>query len=229
LEELVMSTSRKRLSDILTDSSAAVNLAKQWDATEAAGELAPVPAGQYLCRVLSGELFSARTGTPGYKLTLEVAEGEHEGRRLWHDLYLTGAALPMAKRDLAKIGITHIEQLEQPVPQRILLRVRVSLRRDDDGTERNRVVRFEFAGVEPPDAFAPEGGPPDTSFPFRANAPNGESPGPAGNHSPTPGRNGQATPPPPTNAPDGGHPAGQEGKKQPLLSDAGEGPYGERR
>ncbi|MGB1885124.1 MAG: hypothetical protein ACPHUF_14565, partial [Gammaproteobacteria bacterium] len=40
-----------------------------------------------------------------FKLTFRVLEGEHEGRQFWHDVWLTAAALPMAKHDLAKLGI----------------------------------------------------------------------------------------------------------------------------
>src|SRR4051794_26345844 len=99
-----MQTPRKRLSDILSYSSDPVNLSKRWDATEAASEFTLLPPGEYLCRVLSGELFqSKQRRTPGYKVALEVTEGEFEGRRVWHDVWLTAAALPMAKRDLAKI------------------------------------------------------------------------------------------------------------------------------
>jgi hypothetical protein len=90
-------------------------------------------------------------------LTLEVTEGEHEARRAWCDFWLTPAALPMTKRDLAKIGVTDLEQLEQPLPRGILIRGKLALQRDNDGNERNQLRRFEFIGVEPDDAFAPAG------------------------------------------------------------------------
>lgn len=84
--------------------------------------------------------------------------GEHAGRQVWHDLYLTPAALPMAKRDLAKLGIDDQAKLEQPLPLGIRCKVKVALRTDDDdGTQRNRVVRFDVIGIDrpEPDAFAP--------------------------------------------------------------------------
>lgn len=67
----------------------------------------------------------------------------------------------MAKRDLAKIGVTSLEQLDSPLPQGIRCKIVVALRKDDDGTERNRVVRFEVLGIDEPvkDAFAPEAPP----------------------------------------------------------------------
>ena len=44
--------------------------------TKAADDLGPLPAGEYHCRILSGELFTARSGTAGFKLTFEVLDGE---------------------------------------------------------------------------------------------------------------------------------------------------------
>ena len=176
---------RKKLSDILRGSDRDT-LAKQWQDTKAAKDLGPLPPGEYTFRILSGELFTSKQGTPGYKLTLEVTEGEHEGRRCWHDLWLTPAALPLAKRDLGKIGVADLEQLERPLPAGILIRAKIALRKNDDGTEHNRVARFEPAGIEPGDAFEP---PPDADAdgknepsPFRANAPsrNGVAAGPYG-------------------------------------------------
>jgi hypothetical protein len=145
---------RKKLSDILLGSDRDT-LAKKWEETEAAKDLEPLPPGEYLFRILAGELFTAKKGTAGYKLTLEVVEGEQEGRRAWHDVWLTPAALPMAKRDLGKIGVTDLEQLERPLPAGILIRAKIVLRKNDDGAEYNRVVRFEPAGIEPGDSFEP--------------------------------------------------------------------------
>jgi hypothetical protein len=173
---------RKKLSDILRGSDRD-SLAKQWKETEAAKDLEPLPPGEYLFRILSGELFTSKQGTPGYKLALEVTEGENEGRRCWHDVWLTEAALSMAKRDLGKIGVTDLEQLERPLPPGILIRAKIALRKNDDGTEYNRVVRFEPAGIEPGDAFEPPPGDDvngeSESLPFDTpQARNGIAPGP---------------------------------------------------
>lgn len=148
---------RKRLSDILLNSERE-RLAQSWESTRAADDPTPIPSGEYLCRIVGGELFASRSGTPGYKLALEVSSGEHVGRRLWHDIWLSPAALAMAKRDLGKLGVTNPEQLEQPLPDGFVVIARVALRRGDDGTEFNRVVRFEVVAFEPPgpDPFAPE-------------------------------------------------------------------------
>ena len=146
-----------KLSDILSNGSGE-ELRRKWDETEAAEEFGPLPSGEYVARIIAGELFTGRTnGTLGYKLTFRVIEGDHTGRQFWHDIWLTRAALSMAKRDLGKLGITGLEQLERPLPPGIRCSVKLVLRRDDDGSEYNRVRRFDVLGIDEPerDAFAP--------------------------------------------------------------------------
>jgi hypothetical protein len=176
-----MNQPRKRLTDILAASNGG-NIRDIWNSVVAADDFKPLPSGEYTFRIQSGELFTAKKGTPGYKLTLEVAAGEYEGRRAWHDLWLTAPALPMTKRDLAKIGVADLEQLERPLPPGILIRGKLVVHRDDDGNEVNRLKRFECIGTEPGDAFEPPDDGPDQSDPSPPTA-NG-----------TPGANG--TPPP---------------------------------
>jgi len=150
-----------KLSDILTAGGfGGDDFSTVWQNTDAAGEFSPLPPGEYECHADRGELRAASTGTPGYCLTFKVCDGEHIGRLVWLDLFLTPAALPMAKRDLAKIGIDSPDKLELPLPPGIRCKVKVALRKDDDGTERNRVVRFEVIGIDEPtvDPFAPKGG-----------------------------------------------------------------------
>ncbi len=161
---------RKRLSDILRDGDRQ-SLARFWSETEAAEEFGPLPAGEYIARILSGELAASKTkGTPAYKLTFRILEGDFEGRHVWHDLWLTEAAISQTKRDLAKLGVTCLEQLDRPLPPGIRCRVKVALRRDDDGNEHNRVKHFEVLGIDPPedDAFAPARLPEPSPAPFDA-------------------------------------------------------------
>ncbi|MEN6406361.1 MAG: DUF669 domain-containing protein [Thermoguttaceae bacterium] len=161
---------RKSLSDILRADQR--RLQDAWNNTQAAEDFgAPLPAGEYLARIVSGELFNARTkGTGGYKLAFRVLEGDHRGRQFWHDIYLTEAALPMAKRDLAKLGVTRLEQLETPLPSGIRCKVKLALRKDDNGEEYNRVRTFEVIGIDPPevDPFAPADGPQPSPQPLAA-------------------------------------------------------------
>ncbi len=213
-----MNQPRKKLSDILRQTSDRERLSSLWKTTAAAADFAPLPPGEYTFRTLSGELFTSKTkGTPGYKLTLEVTEGEHEGRRCWHDLWLTEDALPMTKRDLAKIGVTDLAQLEQPLPAGILIRGRLARHRDDDGNESNKLKRFECVGVEKGDAFEPpaddagqsDAGEPNTSFPFGVNAPaSGDSAAPVPSPNGKPPADANAAAQPSTN---GEPPAGSDG------------------
>jgi hypothetical protein len=147
---------RKKLTDILLNSERE-KLDRAWSATKAAEDLKPLPSGEYRCNIASGELFNAKSGTPGYKLKLVVVQGEHIDRVVWHDVWLSEAALPMAKRDLGKLGITSLEQLEQPLPEGIIVKAKVALRKDDDGRENNRVTRLDVVAIESPEPepFAP--------------------------------------------------------------------------
>ena len=141
-----MTTNRKSLTDVL-NGTARAELARQFDEAEAAGDMLPLPRGDYRCRITDGELVTSKGGTPGYTLTFTVDDGEHKGRRLWHTAWLTPAALPMTKRDLAKLGVTSLDMLDRPLPAGVVCDVRVVVRADDDGVERNRVSRFDVVEV----------------------------------------------------------------------------------
>ncbi len=158
---------RKSLVDVLNGTTRE-ELARQFGETEAAGDMLPLPRGTYRCRITDGEIGTSKGGTPGYTLTFSVDDGEHKGRRLWHTAWLTPAALPMTKRDLAKLGVTSLDMLDRPLPAGIVCDVQVVVRADDDGVERNRVSRFHVVEVlaDPtadddfasPPAGMPEGG-----------------------------------------------------------------------
>jgi hypothetical protein len=152
---------RKSLSDILRNGDRE-SLSGAWSSTQAAEDFVPLPPGEYVARIVAGEFFTSKTkGTAGYKLAFRVLEGEYRNRQFWHDIWLTPAALPMAKRDLSKLGVTSLEQLEKPLPPGIRVKVKLALRRDDDGNEGNRVKRLDVLGVDPPeiDPYAPADAP----------------------------------------------------------------------
>lgn len=148
-----------KLTDILGNGGGFDEFRDRWDNTEAADEFGPLPSGEYVAHIVNGELEKSRSkSTPGYKLDFKVIEGEYAGRHFWLDVWLTPAALPQAKRDLGKIGVTDLAQLEQPLPRFIRVTAKVVLRRDDDGGEYNRVRRFDVLGIDKPelDEFAPD-------------------------------------------------------------------------
>ncbi len=153
-----------KLSDILKQAGGLDGFHNQWNQTDAASDFEPLPPGEYVAHIVNGELEqSRRRNTPGYKLKFKVIEGEFIGRHFWLDIWLTPAALPMAKRDLGKLGVTDLEQLERPLPRFIRCNVKLALRREDDGSEFNRVRKFDVLGIDEPekDAFAPDDGTPD--------------------------------------------------------------------
>jgi hypothetical protein len=158
-----MNHERKKLTDILRGSSRDA-IERAWGEVQAADEMGPLPAGEYVAKIIAGELMaSKRNETPSYHLSFKIIEGDYAGRRFWHDLWLTPAALPMTKRDLLKLGVQSLDQLEMPLPQGIRCKVKLALRRDDDGNQHNRVQLFTVVGIDAPEAdpFAPSsnGGP----------------------------------------------------------------------
>lgn len=148
-----------KLTDILREQDKLDDIAAAWKTTEAAGEFDTLPRGEYVADITKGDAIESRTkGTPGYRLTFEVVEGDHAGSRFWHECWFIEAAMSRTKRDLAKLGVAELSQLERPLPAVFRCKVKLAVRRDDDGNESNRVRRFEVLDVIKPEAddFAPE-------------------------------------------------------------------------
>ena len=146
------------MSEIL-DRSQHGSLTQVWENTEAASDDSPLPRGEYIARITNG--FSTKSWvkeTPGYQLTFQVIEGEYAGRRFRHTLWFTPKAIPFTKRDLVKLGVTDLRQLDSPFPQGIRCRVRLSLRESDDGARFNQVRSFKVIGRDEPEPepFAPK-------------------------------------------------------------------------
>ena len=160
---------KKNLSNVLAAATNRDLLRELWDQTKPADEFGkPLPRGEYVTHVEKGELFKARTkGTAGYKLTFGVAEGPHAGKKIWLDIWLTQKNLGNAKRDLGKLGVTSLNQLNHPLPPGIRCLVKLVLRKDDDGIEHNEVRSFEVVGIDAPEPnpFAPTTAAPPESAP----------------------------------------------------------------
>ena len=150
-------TGRKRLSDILPNNADRERLEKAWAAAKAADDYKPIPTGMYRCAVIGGGLFNASTGTPGYELTLEVLDGQYAGRRVWHKMWLTEAAIDWSKSKLKKLQLDELEKLHRPPPEGTVVEAKVRLKRNDNGIEYNDVRGFDVVAVEPPvpDPYAP--------------------------------------------------------------------------
>jgi hypothetical protein len=155
---------RRSLSEILPKADRD-RLAAAWDSTKPAEDLGLLPAAEYRCRIVDGTLSRAKTGTPSYKLTFEIMDGDHVGRHIWHDIWLSEDAMAMAKRDLGRIGITNFNELDRPLPPGILATVKLAVRKGDDGIERNVVRDFRVIALEAaePNPFAPDAAPGDGS------------------------------------------------------------------
>ncbi len=67
----------------------------------------PLPAGDYLCVIEDSEMKPTKAGTGAYlQLTLRVADGIHEGRRIWERLNLknpNSTAVEIAQKTLSSI------------------------------------------------------------------------------------------------------------------------------
>ena len=160
---------KQRLSDILRAANRNGDNEK-WADAKPAQDLTPVPRGEYVALAERGEMFSALTGTIGYKIIFRILEGEFTGRLLWHPVWLTGDAASVAKRDFGKLGIpiqpTLADQAEylesHPLPKGIVCKLRVVIRTNDDRSERNEIRQIDVLRIEKPkaDPFdTDEGGP----------------------------------------------------------------------
>lgn len=149
-----------KLSDILAAGGTGENaFLRDWNQTVPVTADSPLPAGVYSAHATKGELSTSRNGNPRYSLEFTVCDAPYSGRRVWLDVYLTAAALPRAKRNLAKLGITEPAQLEAPLPMGIRCEVAVTLRVGDDGRQRNSVTRFDVLGIDSPGIVAPAADP----------------------------------------------------------------------
>jgi hypothetical protein len=128
------------------------DLQQAFDESVRTGGRSVIPAGTYRCLVVEGRLDRARTGTGTFKITFEVVEGPHTGRKVWHDIWLTPDALRVSGHELAQLGFQSIRELgERSLPVEMLATVTVVVRVDDDGTERNRVRSFKVIDDVPAD------------------------------------------------------------------------------
>ncbi len=148
---------RRRLRDILAGDTE--DLRRAWDQAEEAEDYKPIPTGWYTCSVKDISLFRSRKETPGVKVVFAIAEGEHAGRSVFHDAWLTPAAMPMTKRDLGRLGISNLDQLEngEHASARMRYTVHVTRREDSDGVPYNCIRSFEALDEVPVEdaAFGP--------------------------------------------------------------------------
>jgi len=138
----------KRIIDV-ADADTVAQLKDAWGSCEATPESSPLlPAGEYLALAVHGELMKAKTGTAGYRIVFRVTEGDYVRRTFKHHLWLTENAMWITKRDLEKLGLTQLEQLEEPLPSGLVCKVKLSTNCPEGGTKYNYVEDFTVMDPE---------------------------------------------------------------------------------
>lgn len=87
------------------------------------------PDGRYQVKVDAVDLEKSKNkGTPCLKLELLIISGEHAGRKLWKNMYITAGGLPYVKQDLMTLGWTKgLRDLQDPLQRRSLLDVTIQV------------------------------------------------------------------------------------------------------
>jgi len=131
-----------------------------------AGDYTPIPTGTYEAEAIQGTKTESSKGTPCYKVIWRIEGGEHDGRRVFQDFWLTDRALPITRRDLAKLGITTGEQLNRSVAEGIVCKICIVKKRRDSGAEYNEVRSIEYlrTKVNPFIPEPPKPQPPQTTY-----------------------------------------------------------------
>lgn len=76
------------------------------DVNESGGEFELLPRGIYDCVVQESTFsLSKNTNNPMITLTLEVAGGDFDGRKLWHRVVLSAKSLGMVKANMKALGV----------------------------------------------------------------------------------------------------------------------------
>ena len=129
-------------------------LDEEFQKTEAAQDGGGIlPAGTYRMKAVGKLKKSKVKQTNFFELEMTVTDGEHVGRKIWHQVWLTPDSLQLAKRDLDRLGVKSLKALRGPLPSWVL-EVVVKVRVDDDGEARNHIRRFKLIETLPADPAA---------------------------------------------------------------------------
>jgi len=179
------------------------------DLMDAAGDsdFAPIPQGDYDVKIVNTEATKSSTDKPMWKITTQVLNGPHEGRKIFTQQTLTmdnPDALNIFFRQMAAAGLTGEFFKTKPSNERIAealmgrqFRAKVTIR-EWQGVPRNNIKAWNPMGAQsgapggpppPPGAGAGPGGPPPP--------PSGATPPPAAPAPPPAAAAPPAPPPPP--------------------------------
>lgn len=75
------------------------------DVTPAGGDYEPLPDGWYNVRVTDAEEVTARTGTPGIKVTMQVIDGPHANRKIFDRIWVSEAGAGFLRQKLESMGM----------------------------------------------------------------------------------------------------------------------------
>lgn len=129
-------------------------------------DFAPIPQGDYDLKIIETEATTSSTDKPMWKITTEVLNGPHSGRKVWTQQTLTmdnPDALNVFFRQMAAAGLTGEFFKTKPNNQQIAdalmgrtFRGKVTIR-EWNGVPRNNIKQWNPAGAA---AAGPGGGPP---------------------------------------------------------------------
>ncbi len=164
----------------------------------AGSDFAPIPQGDYDVKIIETEATKSSTDKPMWKVTCQVMNGPHEGRKIWTQQTLTmdnEDALNVFFRQMAAAGLTGEFFRTKPTNERIAealmgrqFRAKVTIR-EWQGVPRNNIKQWNPMGAR---GGAPGGPPPPAAG---AGGPGGPPPPPAASTPPP-----AASPPPPAAA-----------------------------
>jgi hypothetical protein len=130
-------------------------------------DFTPLPAGQYLARLVGVEEASTQHGDEMWKLRFEVVDGPHAGRLIFDNLVFSDAAMKRVKLICSRLGLDVSKELSL-TPETIKgrtarLTVEVEPYEDTEGRSKQRNV-VPFAGYERAGEDAGDGG--EEGLPF---------------------------------------------------------------
>jgi hypothetical protein len=208
------------------------------DLMDAAGgsDYAPIPQGDYDVKIIETEATKSSTDKPMWKITVQVTNGPHEGRKVWTQQTLTmdnPDALNVFFRQMAAAGLTGEFFKTKPSNERIAeallgrsFRAKVTIR-EWQGVPRNNIKQWNPIGAGggapggPPQGGGMAGGPPSGPPPPPSAGATAPPPPPAPPAPPAPPSDPAAPPSPPSSTTNGTPAPAPTPEPEPAAATAG--------